>query len=315
MLLDAYSRAVVAATDRISPAVVKVEVSASGGGRRGSTGAKGAGSGFVFSPDGLILTNSHVIHDAKEIDATLTDGRQLRAALLGDDPHTDLAVLKVDGGNLAHADIADSSSLRTGQLVIAVGNPFGFQTTVTAGVVSSLGRTLRSKSGRLMDDVIQTDAALNPGNSGGPLVNSRGDVIGVNTAIIPTAQGISFAIASNTALFVITQLLRHGRVWRALIGAGGQNTKILRKVVRFYDLATETGVLVVGVEPGGPAENAGIAIGDIIVDLDGKAVEGIDSLYHVLTDRLVGVATPAVVIRHDRRLEVTITPMDDRPAG
>src|SRR3979411_3050040 len=249
-LLDAYSRAVTGAVERVSPSVVNIEVHQSGGRNRSGEPRerRGGGSGFIFTPDGLILTNSHVVHDATRIEVTLADGRRAPAHTIGDDPATDLAVIRIDASGLQAVPLGDSQQLRPGQMAIAIGNPYGFQSTVTAGVISALGRSLRSYSGRLIEDVIQTDAALNPGNSGGPLVDSRGQVIGVNTATILPAQGICFAIGINTAKFVASRLLRDGRIRRSYIGVSAQTVPIHRRVVRFYSLARETGVVVVGIE-------------------------------------------------------------------
>jgi len=313
-LLDAYSRAVIAAVEKVSLSVVNVEVhQAVGRGRSGEPRERrGGGSGFVFTPDGLILTNSHVVHDATRIEITLSDGRRVPAHTVGDDPATDLAVIRIDAGGLQAVELGDSQQLRPGQMAIAIGNPYGFQSTVTAGVISALGRSLRSYSGRLIEDVIQTDAALNPGNSGGPLVDSRGAVIGVNTATILPAQGICFAIGINTAKFVASRLLRDGRIRRSWIGVSAQTVPIHRRVVRFYGLARETGVVVVGVEERSPARKAGLREGDVIVALDDKPVAGVDDLHRLLTDAQVGARCALMVIRHTERLALTIVPEEAR---
>jgi S1-C subfamily serine protease len=313
-LLDAYSQAVIAAVEKVSPSVVNVEVhQAAGRARSGEPREqRGGGSGFVFTPDGLILTNSHVVHGATRIEITLSDGRRVPAHTVGDDPATDLAVIRIDAPNLQAAALGDSQQLRAGQMAIAIGNPYGFQSTVTAGVISALGRSLRSYSGRLIEDVIQTDAALNPGNSGGPLVDSRGNVIGVNTATILPAQGICFAIGINTAKFVASRLLRDGRIRRSWIGVSAQTVPIHRRVVRFYGLSRETGVVVVGVEERSPARKAGLREGDVIVALDEKPVAGVDDLHRLLTDAQVGARCMLTVIRHTERLSLPIVPEEAR---
>ncbi len=310
-LLDAYSRSVIGAAGRVSPSVVHIEsFRPTPGHTSGIQEISGTGSGFIFTPDGFILTNSHVVHGARRLGVTLPDGRNCQGTIVGDDPDTDLAVLRIDGKGLVAAPLGDSSAVRVGQLVVAIGNPFGFQYTVTAGVVSALGRSRRSQSGRLIDDVIQTDAALNPGNSGGPLVNSRGEVIGVNTAIILPAQGLCFAIAANTARFVVSMLLRDGKVRRSYIGVGGQNVPIQRRVVRYYDLGVESGVLVLHVEKGSPAEQGGLSKGDVVIGFDGAPVAGIDDLHRLLTaDRLRKNAT-LDVLRGADRLTLPITPAE-----
>ncbi len=320
---DAYSAAVIAATDRVSPAVVNLEVAHPAPprpGRRGSRGGPaersgevlGTGSGFVFTPDGFVLTNSHVVGGASRIAATLTDGRHVAASLVGDDPHTDLAVVRlhVEDARLPTVALGRSRDLRVGQLAIAIGNPLGFQATVTAGVVSALGRSLRARSGRLIDDVVQTDAALNPGNSGGPLVDARGEVIGVNTAIIRGAQGICFAIAVDTAQFVASRLIGHGRVRRSVLGLGGQNLPIRRQVVRFHGLVVESGVLVLSVEPGGPADRAGVRERDVVIGFDDRPVAGIDDLHRALGAERVGVATPLTLIRRAEKLTLEVVPVE-----
>jgi S1-C subfamily serine protease len=320
LLLDAYSRSVTGAVEKVSPSVVNIEVHQSFPGSRSGRGRsseererRGGGSGFVFTPDGLILTNSHVVHEARRIDVTFADGRRMPASLIGDDPASDLAVIRIDEPRidepgLAAAVLGDSQRLRVGQVAIAIGAPYGFQSTVTAGVVSALGRSLRSYSGRLIDDVIQTDASLNPGNSGGPLVDSSGCVIGVNTATILPAQGICFAIGINTAKFVASRLLRDGRLRRSYVGVSAQTVPIHRRVVRFYDLAKETGALVLSVEDGSPARRAGLCGGDVIVALEGHPVAGVDDLHRVLTDVRVGVSCSLTLLRDTEKLELKIVP-------
>ena len=316
-LLDAYSRAVIEAAERVSPSVVYIQVTGPANrrrqGRPGPNELTGSGSGFVFTPDGFILTNSHVVHGASKIEVTLMDGRRFQAQLIGDDPDTDLAVIRITAPNLVPAQLGDSQSIRVGQLVIAIGNPYGFQYSVTAGVVSALGRSLRAQSGRLMDGVIQTDAALNPGNSGGPLVNSRGEVIGVNTATILPAQGICFATSIDTAKFVAGRLIRDGKISRSYIGVAGQNVPIPRRIVRFYQLAVETGVLVVSFETNGEtsaAQEAGLLAGDLLVEFDGQPIRGIDDLHKLLTDERIGKQTPVTVIRGVQKLTFDLVPKE-----
>src|SRR5262245_31228148 len=295
-LLDAYSRAVSGVVERAAPAVVSVEAH-----------RRGHGSGFVFTPDGFILTNSHVVHGGTKFEVAFPDGRRLRAELVGDDPDTDLAVLRVDAAPHTAAPLGDSAALRVGQLVIAIGNPLGFQSTVTAGVVSALGRSFRSVSGRLIDNVIQTDAALNPGNSGGPLLDSRGQVVGVNTAVILPAQGICFAVAVNTVKLVAGQLIAYGHVRRARIGVGGQDISLPRLAVRAHRLIQPSGVLITTVEPGSPAARAGLQAGDIIVAFAGQPVHGIDDLHRLLSGDRIGAATTVAAVRKAERLELPIT--------
>jgi S1-C subfamily serine protease len=319
-LLDSYSRAVIEAAERVSPSVVYIEVTSrrnrrSREGREKQDEITGSGSGFVFTPDGFILTNSHVVHGAQKIDVALMDGRRFQAQLIGDDPDTDLAVIRITAPNLVPAELGDSQSIRVGQLVIAIGNPYGFQYSVTAGVVSALGRSLRAQSGRLMDGVIQTDAALNPGNSGGPLVNSRGEVIGVNTASILPAQGICFATSIETAKFVAGRLIRDGKISRSYIGVAGQNVPIPRRIVRFYQLPVETGVLLVSFETNGEtsaAKEAGLLAGDLVIDFDGYPIRGIDDLHKLLTDERIGKQIPITVIRGVNKLTFTVGPREAR---
>lgn len=313
-LLDAYSRAVIGVADKVGPAVVSVDVRHRVERRGRGREMPGQGSGFVFTPDGFILTNSHVVHGATHLAAAFGDGRQVRAELVGDDPDTDIAVVRVElpPQALAVAELGDSRALRVGQLVIAIGNPLGFQSSVTAGVVSALGRSFRSVTGRLIDDVIQTDAALNPGNSGGPLVDSRGRVVGVNTAVIMPAQGICFAVGINTAKFVAGQLIRHGKIRRGRIGVAGQNVPLLRLAIRAHGLQSKTAVLVTGVDQNSPARRAGMKEGDIIVLVDGAAVTGIDDLHRMLVAERIGVSTVITVLRGAERLDLAVTPEESR---
>ena len=313
-LLDAYSRAVVDAAERVGPAVVKIEVRQAvsrgrrGGGRdgRGAGERPGQGSGFVFTPDGFVLTNSHVVHQATRMEVVIADGRRLAATLVGEDPETDLAVLRVSAGGGAGdgpfpvAPLGDSEALR----------PLGFHSSVTAGVVSALGRSLRSVTGRLIDDVIQTDAALNPGNSGGPLANSRGEVVGVNTAVILPAQGICFAVGINTAKFVAGQLISHGKIRRARLGVAGQNVPLLRLAVRAHGLDSRAGILVTGVDAGSPAGAAGVREGDIIVGFAGRPVSGIDDLHRLLAAETIGTSSTVTVIRGAEKLDFDVVPVD-----
>ena len=312
-LLDAYSQAVVHASEKVSPSVVKIEARKNGAGRRNRQEGGGSGSGFIISPDGLVLTNSHVVHGADRLGVILNDGRQPDAALLGEDPETDLAVLRIYAPNLSPVSLGESRNIRVGQLAIAIGNPYGFECTVTAGVVSALGRSLRSRSGRLMDNIIQTDAALNPGNSGGPLVNSRGEVIGVNTAMILPAQGICFAIGIDTAKYVAGWLIKDGKIRRSYIGIGGQDVKLHRRLVRYYHLPVESGLLVLSVEPGSPAQDAGLREGDIIVEFNGYPIPNVDAFHKQLTEQAIGVNSPMTVLRHSEKLELRIVPEESRP--
>ena len=311
-LLDEYSRTVVSAVARVEPAVVNIDIKQQRMSRRGPREIGGSGSGFIITPDGFILTNSHVVHEAKEIAVNLFDGREFRAQLVGDDPDTDLAVIRIDVPQLKHVRLADSEKLRVGQIVIAIGNPLGFQASVTAGVISALGRSMYSQSGRLIDNIIQTDAALNPGNSGGPLVNSAGEVIGVNTAMIRPAQGICFAIASNTARLVAGWLIRDGRIRRSYIGVAGQNVPLHRRVIRFYNLPLETGVLVVSVEKDSPAQRAGLREGDVLIAFNERPIGTIHDLHKMLVGEQIGVPAKLLIIRHTEKLELSILPAESR---
>jgi S1-C subfamily serine protease len=296
-LLDAYSAAIIHAVDQAGPAVVRVQA------------AHGGGSGVVFTPDGFVLTNNHVV-GAGAVTVTLPDGRSLPADLIGRDAETDLAVLRIDGSKLSWARLGDSKGVRVGQVAVAIGNPYGFDHSVTAGVVSALGRSLRAQSGRLMDDIIQTDASLNPGNSGGPLVTSAGEVIGINTAMIMPAQGICFAIASNTVRFVASRLMRDGRIRRSRIGVAGQQTTVPRALARANQMVVGSGVLVVSIEDGSPASRGGLLKGDVILGFGGTAVSGIDDLHRLLTDERIGTPTPLVVLRNGERRELAVVPTD-----
>ena len=314
-LLDAYSAAVIHAVEQVGPAVVRVE------------GKRGGGSGVVFTPDGFILTNSHVVgnlanrlrQDSGGQEAglhttriTLPDGQSLPADVIGSDVDTDLAVLRIDGSRLPWARLGDSKAVRVGQVAIAIGNPYGFDHSVTSGVVSALGRSLRSRSGRLMDDIIQTDASLNPGNSGGPLVTTAGDVIGINTAMILPAQGICFAIASNTVRFVASRLMRDGRIRRSHIGIAGQQTAVPRALARANQMAVTSGVLVASVEDNSPAARAGLMTGDVVLCFADSAVSGIDDLHRLLTEERIGTPAPVIVLRRGERRHLTIVPVESR---
>lgn len=315
-LMDAYSRAVINAAEKVSPSVVYIQVRhrvrSRGNARRLPQESQGGGSGFIFTPDGFVLTNSHVVHGATTIEVALPDGHKYEAELIGDDPDTDLAVIRINAANLVPAHLGDAQKIRVGQLVVAIGNPYGFQYTVTAGVISALGRSLRAQSGRLMDDVIQTDAALNPGNSGGPLVNSRGEVIGVNTAMILPAQGICFATSIDTAKFVASRLIRDGKVSRSYIGLAGQNVPLPRRIVRYYNLPVASGIMVISYDGNSPAKKAGVLEGDIIVGFDDHSIAGIDDLHKLLTEDCIGHKSSLVVIRGTERLSLEVVPEESQ---
>ncbi|HEX8520896.1 MAG TPA: trypsin-like peptidase domain-containing protein [Tepidisphaeraceae bacterium] len=339
-ILDAYSQAVTSVVEKVGPAVVNIHVQTKPNPEhpdpRMRRGGGGSGSGFIFTPDGFIITNSHVVHGADRIEAMLSDGRSYPARLVGDDPETDLAVIRIDvpkddyillpdevrpnGSRVAASTLptipfGDSSKLKVGQIAIAIGNPYGFQATVTAGVISAMGRTFRTGTGRLIDNVIQTDAALNPGNSGGPLVNSHGQVIGVNTAVILPAQGICFAIPVNTTQHVAVQLITKGHIRRSRIGVAGQNVPLHRRIVRYYQLPAETAVLVTQVDPQGAAAKAGLQDGDLMVAFDDQALESIDDLQKLLTGERVGVTSKVTIIRRTEKMELAVTPEDSRPVN
>jgi S1-C subfamily serine protease len=309
-LLDAYSRSVSTAVARVRPSVVHIGVERTT--RRGKA-QNGSGSGFIITPDGYVITNSHVAAGASALQATLPDGRTVAGELVGHDADSDLAVVKVGADHLAHARLGDSSRLRVGQVAIAIGSPYGFQHTVTAGIISALGRSMRSATGRLLDNIIQTDAALNPGNSGGPLVDSAGAVIGVNTAVILPAQGICFAIASNTADRVAVALIREGRVRRAYLGVSAQDLPLPRRFVRHFNLSHETGARVETVAPDSPAALAGVRTGDIIVALDETPITGVDDLQRVLTGGRIGEVVQMIVLRRHQRLPLAVTPRESVP--
>ncbi|MBX7199518.1 MAG: trypsin-like peptidase domain-containing protein [Rhodospirillaceae bacterium] len=315
-LHDAYSRTVISAVEAVAPAVAHLRLKSKTNGNGG-----GAATGFLFTPDGYMITNSHVVHGSgeknPEIRAALADGIERQAYLVGDDPDTDLAVLQVHGGPFPALIFGDSSKLRVGQLAVAVGNPLGFECTVTAGVVSALGRSLRSQvgrgqAGRQIDDVLQTDAALNPGNSGGPLVDSRAQVIGVNTATIMGAQGLCFAVAANTALFVATEILRHGVVRRSHLGVGAQTVGIPRRIVRALERGPESAARVFTVETGSPADAAGLISGDLLLEIDGVPVTGVDHLHRLLTAERIGKAAAIKVLRLGKVVDLTATPTERR---
>jgi S1-C subfamily serine protease len=304
-LLDAYSNAVINASEKVSPSVVKIDIK-----QRSKNGNAlgGSGSGFLFTPDGFIFTNSHVVSSSSDIKVTFPDGRSFIADLIGNDPDTDLAVVRINPPNVNALHLGDSNKIKVGQLVIAIGNPYGFQYSVTSGVVSALGRTFRSQNGRLIDNIIQTDAALNPGNSGGPLVNTKGEVIGVNTAIIPHAQGICFAISINTAKFIASQLINEGRVRRSYIGVAGQTMQIHRRIVRYHNFTSERGVFVISVEKNSPAQRAGLKDGDVIISFKGNNITSVDDLHKLLNEKETGVTSELIILRGTGLLVLYITP-------
>jgi S1-C subfamily serine protease len=304
-LLDAYSRAVISVVEAVGPAVVSIAVDAGRGVK-----PTGAGSGVIIAPDGYVLTNSHVVNGAARVTATLTDGRTLGATVVGEDPATDLAVIRLQGSGLPHGVLGESAALRVGQLVIAIGNPLGFQSTVSTGVVSALGRSLRSRTGRLIDNIVQTDVPLNPGNSGGPLVDSRGRIVGINTAIIAMAQSISFAIPVDTAKWVVPRLLAEGRVRRGYLGLGAQTRPLDRRLARFHGLDLTHAVEVASVETGGPAAAAGLREGDLLVAADGRPVASVDDLHRLLVEWPPAQALALVVIRAGARVELAVTPRE-----
>jgi S1-C subfamily serine protease len=312
-ILDSYSQTVIDAAERVMPSVVRIDVYKTGDGPEngGADREGGSGSGMIFTPDGMVLTNSHVVHNAKHIEVALLDGRKYRAHIVGDDPATDVAVIRIDAPDVSIVRFGDSQKLRVGQLVIAIGNPFGFQCTVTAGVVSALGRSLRSQSGRLMDNIIQTDAALNPGNSGGPLVNMQGEVVGVNTATILPAQGICFALGVNTAKLVVVELLKDGKVRRSYLGFAGQTVPLHRRVARYYNLNMDNGVFVTNVIKNTPAEKAGVLEGDMVIEFNGRLITGIDDLQKHLVIDIVGKKCSLVVLRHfTEKVTLEVTPAE-----
>lgn len=307
-LLDAYSQAVVQAAEQVGRSVVNIEVRQRDGRRQGS------GSGFIITPDGFVLTNSHVVHGADRIDVILPDGRRPDAHLVGDDPDTDLAVLRVYAPQLHPVQLGESKNTRVGQLAIAIGSPYGFQCTVTAGVVSALGRSFRANTGRLIDDILQTDAALNPGNSGGPLVNSRGEVIGVNTAVILPAQGLCFAIGIDTAKHVAGWLIKEGKIRRSYIGVGGQNVPLHRRLTRHYQLPVASGVLVISTAADSPAVRAGLREGDVMIEFNGHPIPSIDALHKLLTGNQIGVESQLTILRGTEKVTLAITPSESASA-
>jgi S1-C subfamily serine protease len=309
-LLDAYSRAVITVVEAVGPAVVGINAQ-----QMGRQGLAGSGSGVIITPDGYTLTNDHVVRGAKRLSVTLEDGTNFDAALIGTDPATDLALIRAGGSALPYASMGDSSALRVGQLVIAIGNPFGFHSTVSTGVVSALGRALRSSDGRLIENIIQHTAPLNPGNSGGPLVDSRGRIVGINTAIIAAAQGIGFSIPSDTVKWVVPQLLTLGRVRRGHLGISAQQRPLARRLVRFYQLGADSGVEVMSVVPDSPAARGGVREGDFIVGIDGESVASVDHIHKFLSEWPVGNPVKLTIIRGQDRLQVEVTPVESASAS
>jgi len=313
-LLDAYSKAVIGAAKKVSPSVVNIEIEGkiNPGNRLQPETRRGSGSGFVFTPDGFILTNSHVVHNMISIYVTLPDGETHKADLIGDDPDSDIAVIRINASDLQPVEFGDSNKLQVGQLAIAIGNPYGFHYTVTAGVISALGRSLRSLSGHLMDNIIQTDASLNPGNSGGPLINSHGEVIGVNSAAILQAQGLSFAIAINSAKLIAGQLIKYGKIKRGYIGISGQTINISRRVIRYFELSNEKAVLITSVEKDSPAYRADLHDGDIIIAFDGQKVESVDQLQKIMTEVTIGEAYKMTLIRRAKMFDASVKPIEQK---
>ena len=307
-LLDSYSRAVITVVDTVGPAVLMVSRKKSGA--RNSSEHEGAGSGVIIAPDGYILTNNHVVQGADALSVTRQEGASLDAVLIGTDPATDLAVIRANGSHLPYAVLGDSKKLKAGQLVIAIGNPYGFNSTVSTGVVSALGRTLRSMEGRLIENIIQHTAPLNPGNSGGPLVDSRGRVVGINTAIISIAQGIGFSVPADTAVWVISEILVNGRVRRGFLGIAAQRRQLNRRLARLHNLENNYGVEVVGINPNGPSEQAGIRKGDLIVSVKGRKTETVDDIHRTLSDRELGNSIDLVILRGQERMVLNVTPAE-----
>lgn len=310
--IDPYSRLIIDATARVSPSVVQIMISKPGSGRRSNQDLVGTGSGFVISPEGFIVTNSHVVNHAGEIEVNLPDGNSLQAETIGEDPSTDIAVIRVYGKNFAHAGFGDSKKLKVGQLVIAIGNPYGFQFTVTTGVVSALGRSMYSYSGRLIDGVIQTDAALNPGNSGGPLINALGEVIGINTAIISSAQGLCFAVGSGVAEYVVGKLITTGRVRRAALGIAGQTIVLPRRVINYNNLSLDRGILIQKIIPNRNIDNNSLSPGDVIISFNQVSVGSVDELYLQLNEQVIGKKVEIEVLTKGIKKTLQVLPGEVR---